>query len=62
MIRRLRWVVAGAALLICVGGGLGPTRPAAAARFGLLVGNNDGQDGDPHLRFAEADTARLATC
>jgi hypothetical protein len=60
MIRRLRWVVAGAALLMCVGGGLGRVRPAAAARFALLVGNNEGQGGDPHLRFAEADTIRLA--
>jgi hypothetical protein len=49
--------VAAAAFLVCLCGGAGP---AAAARFGLLVGNNEGQAGDPHLRFAEADTVRLA--
>jgi hypothetical protein len=32
---------------------------AAAARFALLVGNDQGQRGDAHLRFAESDTARL---
>jgi hypothetical protein len=60
MTRRLRWTVAGAAFFVCLCGGIGPERPAAAARFGLLVGNNDGQEGDPHLRFAEADTTRVA--
>ena len=59
MTPRRRCVVAAAAFLVCLCGG-GPGRPAVAARFGLLVGNNDGQAGDPHLRFAEADTARLA--
>jgi Caspase domain len=33
---------------------------ARAARFAVLVGNNEGQGGDAHLRFAESDTARLA--
>jgi hypothetical protein len=35
-------------------------RAAQATRFALLVGNNQGQHGDAHLRFAESDTARLA--
>lgn len=35
-------------------------RDAEAARFAILVGNNNGQAGDPPLRFAERDTAHLA--
>jgi hypothetical protein len=35
-------------------------RQAAATRFALLVGNNEGQNADAHLRFAESDTLRLA--
>jgi hypothetical protein len=33
---------------------------AHAARFALLVGNDEGQNGDARLRFAESDTVQLA--
>jgi hypothetical protein len=39
---------------------VGMAGEARAARFALLVGNNEGQGGDAHLRFAESDTTRLA--
>jgi hypothetical protein len=39
---------------------LGLGGDARAARFAVLVGNNEGQGNDAHLRFAESDTARLA--
>ena len=39
---------------------LAATSPARAARFALLVGNNQGQPGDATLRFAESETTRLA--
>jgi hypothetical protein len=35
-------------------------RDAGAARFALLVGNNEGRGGDARLRFAESDATRLA--
>jgi hypothetical protein len=43
-------------VLVC----LGFSAPAEAERFALMVGNDEGQGGEPHLRFAENDTARLA--
>ena len=46
--------------LLALLGTSGLSAPAAAARFAVLVGNNEGQGGDAHLRFAESDTARLA--
>ena len=33
---------------------------AKAARFAVLVGNDEGIGGDPRLRFSESDTAQLA--
>jgi hypothetical protein len=53
----------GAARALALGCALGALlavpRAAQATRFALLVGNNQGQHGDAHLRFAESDTARL---
>jgi hypothetical protein len=48
------------ALLGLTAGVVGWARDAEAARFAILVGNNNGQAGDPPLRFAERDTAHLA--
>ncbi len=47
-------------LLACCVGGLGLSGPARAARFALLVGNNDGHTDEVRLRFSESDMVRLA--
>jgi hypothetical protein len=46
-------------LLAVLGALLGDQARAGAARFAVLIGNNQGQRGDAHLRFAESDTLRL---
>jgi hypothetical protein len=46
-------------LLAVLGTLLGDQAQAGAARFAVLIGNNEGQRGDAHLRFAESDTVRL---
>jgi hypothetical protein len=46
-------------LLAVLGVLLGDRARAGAARFAVLIGNNQGQRGDAHLRFAESDTVRL---
>jgi Caspase domain len=53
--RRLR----GSLALLGLLGSLALGGDALAARFAVLVGNNEGQGGDAQLRFAESDTARL---
>src|SRR5512138_2513297 len=40
--------------------GLAAGEAVAAERFGLFVGTNLGTEGDPRLRWAEADAARAA--
>jgi hypothetical protein len=46
-------------LLAVLGVVAGVQAQAPAARFAVLIGNNEGQRGDAHLRFSESDTARL---
>lgn len=56
MVRPLRAVL----LLLGFVGPFAVGRPALAARFAILAGNNEGHGADAHLRFAESDTVRLA--
>jgi hypothetical protein len=64
MIRRARAAALGARLAVPLAGVLAgllalPGR-AHAVRLALVVGNDEGQSGDAHLRYAESDAARLA--
>lgn len=45
---------------LCLAASLVVSREATAARFAILVGNNEGQARDAHLRFSEPDTSQLA--